>query len=122
MRPWIAESIFSAPLSEHIREADHTPTLLSTSYRPLSSEVKRLQFCVQSLVSAETFMFTTAEHSKLHKGLLDFTSNLQNFPPGPTAFEQFRLVYPLRGWLFWLPRSFLEVEKKDLHVMVCFPF
>ena len=67
-------------------------------------------------------MSTTEEHSRLNKALLDFTRNLQNFPPGPSPHEQFRLVYPLRGWLFWLPRSFLQVEKKDFHVLVCFAF
>lgn len=122
MRPWIADSIFSAPLSEHIKEADHAPPILSMPYQPLPGEARRLKLCIDSLIRAETFMSTKQEHSQLHKGLLDFTRNLQSFPPGPTASEQFRLVYPLRGWLFWLPRSFLEMEKKDLHVVVCFAF
>lgn len=122
MRPWIADSIFSAPLIEHIREADHAPPVLSEPYRPRPGEAKRLQLCVDSLRLVESFMSTTEEHLQLHKGLLDFTRNLQHFPPGPSPSEQFRLVYPLRGWLFWLPRSFLEIEKKDLRVLVCFAF
>jgi hypothetical protein len=122
MRPWISESIFAAPLLEHIQEADHAPPMLSMPYRPLPGEAKRLKLCIDSLYRAEKFMSTTEEHSQLHKGLLDFTRNLRAFPPGPSLSEQFRIVYPLRGWLFWLPRSFLQMEKKDLHVLVCFAF
>lgn len=122
MRPWVSESIFAAPLLEHIQEADHTRPILSMPYRPLAGESKRLKLCIDSLHRAENFMTTTEEHSQFHKGLLDFTRNLQNFPPGPSASEQFKLVYPLRGWLFWLPRSFLQMEKKDIHVLVCFAF
>lgn len=122
MRPWITDSLFAAPLLEHIREADHATSLLSMPYWPLPEESKRLKLCIASLYRAESFMSTTEEHSQLHKGLLDFTRNLQNFPPGPSPSEQFKIIYPLRGWLFWLPRSFLQMEKKDIHVLVCFAF
>ena len=122
MRPWISKSIFAAPLLEHIREADQAPPVLPMPFRPQPGEAKRLQLCIDALHRAENFMTTTEEHSQLHRGLLDFTRNLQNFPPGPSPSEQFKLVYPLRGWLFWLPRSFLQMEKKDIHVLVCFAF
>lgn len=122
MRPWIEDSLFAAPLLEHIREADQAPPVLSMPYQPLPGESKRLKLCIDSLHRAESFMSTTEEHLHLHKGLLDFTRNLQNFPPGPSPSEQFKIIYPLRGWLFWLPRSFLQMEKKDIHVLVCFAF
>lgn len=122
MRPWVFDSIFSAPLVEHLKEADIPPRILSMPYHPLLREAKRLKICIDSLHRAESFMSTTEEHSQFHKCLWDFTRNLRTFPPGPSQSEQFKIVYPLRGWLSWLPRSFLQMEKKELHVLVCFAF
>ena len=92
MRLWIFDSIFSAPLVEHIKEAESLLRMLSMPYEPLPVESERLKLCINSLRRVEAFMSTTEENSQLHKGLLDFTCNLQNFPPGPSQSEQFRIV------------------------------
>jgi hypothetical protein len=92
------------------------PTTLHTN----PTERSRLDLCISTLHLSTPYMITTPEHANLHKGLSNFTENLRSFPPGPIAAKQFKLLYPLRGWLFWMPTGFLDMDKKDVHILLCF--
>jgi hypothetical protein len=105
----------------HIIAGETMPLSLPPSTPlPNPTDRSRLDLCISTLHLSAPYMSTTPEHANLHKGLLTFTENLRNFPPGPTAAEQFKLLYPLRGWLFWMPTSFLEMDRKDVHTLLCF--
>jgi hypothetical protein len=91
-----------------------------TTPHPNPTDRSRLYLCISTLHLSAPYMITTPEHGNLHKGLSNFTENLRSFPPGPTAAEQFKLLYPLRGWLFWMPTSFLDMDRKDVHTLLCF--
>jgi hypothetical protein len=75
-------------------------SLPPTTPHPNPTDKTRLDLCISTLHLSAPYMTTTPEHANLHKGLLNFTENLCNFPPGSTAAEQFKLLYPLRRWLF----------------------
>jgi hypothetical protein len=87
---------------------------------PNPTDRSRLDLCISTLHLSAPYMITTREYANLHKGLSNFTENLRSFPPGPTAAEQFKLLYPLRGWLFWMPTNFLDMDRKDVHTLLCF--
>ena len=120
MRPWATESMFAATIAGHIKAVDQMSIRKATS--PDESDTARLKFCIDSLEEAQTCMTKSKEHANLHKGLLDFTQNLRNFPPRPSAAEQFKILSPLRGWLFWMPTSFLEMDGKHVGTLVCFAY
>jgi len=50
--------------------------------------------------------------------LIGFVQKLQDKIPAPTAEDQFQLMHPLRGWLFFLPIDFLRRGQTDPSVMV----
>ncbi|KAE8444346.1 hypothetical protein EG329_000656 [Mollisiaceae sp. DMI_Dod_QoI] len=120
MRTWANESVFSAILMQHLKEdagvEDPNPP------GPNDDDQARLDFCIRSLKEAEDFMTQATEHAAMHKCLLSFTENLRTLPPGPKMSEQYRILYPLRGWLFWMPKSFLDMDKKDLHTLISFAY
>ncbi|KAF8859731.1 hypothetical protein BDZ45DRAFT_349964 [Acephala macrosclerotiorum] len=119
MRPWVNESMFSRILLQSLKDAEAED---ANPIGPTPDDHARLNFCIVSLKKAEDFMTQTEELAALHKGLLSFTENLRNFPPGPKASQQYRIIYPLRGWLFWMPRSLMDMDKGDINTLVSFAY
>ena len=51
--------------------------------------------------------------------LIDFVQNLLARPPDTApATKQFKVLHPLRGWLFWLPSSLVDLTRRDTIVLV----
>src|SRR6187402_2662086 len=122
MRSWASESVFSTFLIRHYQDMDKADTTPILSHAPTPADQARLKLCITSLLAAEPLMTLTSEQANFHKGLLNFTQNLRSFPPGPTAPEQFKVLYPLRGWLFWMPTSLFCVDQKDPGTLLCFAY
>ncbi|CZR58513.1 uncharacterized protein PAC_08405 [Phialocephala subalpina] len=106
-------------------DADHLKDAGADESNPMGPnkvDYTRSNFCIESLKKAEDFMTQTEELANLHKGLLSFTENLRNFPPGPKASQQYRTVYPKRVWLFWMPISFTNMDKGDINTLLSFAY
>ncbi|KZF24306.1 hypothetical protein L228DRAFT_94077 [Xylona heveae TC161] len=113
MQPWKDESDFSDYLDSG---APIRPSLW-TELTPQDAH----HLIGRSLVSLENFrpcLNGKPEPARAVRELLKFLENLRTCPPGPASSDQYRVLHPLRSWLFWLPSAVVDLSNKDVIVMI----
>jgi hypothetical protein len=114
--------MFSAILLWNIREMDGNHASDSLP-EPTDHDTERLDRCISYLKEGSDFMAkATPLHLSLYNLFLNFAQDLRDKPPGPTAAEQFEILFPLRGWLFLIPTAIFDSEIRDVNHLVLFAF
>lgn len=108
MQSWKNESLFA----EYIAEEDLVASALRTHRRQPSIDPSERGTILQNTMQALQMLHMAlgGQELELHwvNQLLTYVQRLQTLSPAKTAEEQFRQLYYLRKWLFWVPVSLLQ--------------
>ncbi|KAI9751410.1 MAG: hypothetical protein M4579_006093 [Chaenotheca gracillima] len=122
MQAWKQDSLFADVIAEQaiFPRAPPSPVPLDPHRvtEPRQEDLAILQQVYQALRKVESYVSNNAEEAKGIDELMSLIRNLRLHLPVHSAAEQFKLLQPLRGWLFWLPISFLQRMDGDPSVLV----
>ena len=123
MRPMQKTSRFSELLARNIKEIDDHNAEEELGPRiPSERDTARLELLISYLRSAEPFV---KEMSSLRNSyfdlLLEFSLDTLREPPGPTAMEQFKRMFPLESNIIILASQLVaETNIRDVNNLVLF--
>lgn len=101
------ESVFSDFINEEVDLEVNYPRRPSVDARDRNGILQNVIQAVESIRGA----VATHEHESYWIGqLLAYLLRLQGSEPAHTADEQFRQLYALRKWLFWMPVALLQQQ------------
>ncbi|KAI9849154.1 MAG: hypothetical protein M1837_005384 [Sclerophora amabilis] len=122
MQEWSQDSVLAEVIAEQtiFPRAPPSPVPLDPHRisEPRQEDVIMLQQVYSALRKLETFVSENLEESKRVDELMSLVRKLRLHLPVHSAAEQFKLLHPLRGWIFWLPISLLQCMKDEPSVLV----
>lgn len=120
IRNWRSESTLSDLISQQSILSQHT---FSNDSSFVSTETRQDQLSTLSRVQdilhrLQPYLTTCEQESRWIDQLSGYIQRLTNSDPPPTAEDQFRQLYALRKWLFWVPVTLLSSRKGDIFTLL----
>jgi hypothetical protein len=116
MQSWSGESALSASINQQIILSQHTFTNHSNfvgaeARQDHLNTLARVQNILQRL---HPYLSACEQESRWINQLSDYIQRLVNSESPPTSEDQFKQLYALRKWLFWVPVTLLSSRKGDI--------
>jgi hypothetical protein len=116
MQSWSGESTLSELINQQIILSQHTfinhSNFVSAEARQDHlNTLARVQNILQRL---QPYLSTCEQESRWINQLSDYIQRLVNSESPPTSEDQFKQLYALRKWLFWVPVTLLSSRKGDI--------
>lgn len=120
MQSWRSESILPDLISQQSILSQHSfandSTFVSTETRQDQlSTLSRVQGILQRL---QPYLTACEQELRWIDQLSGYIQRLTHSDPPPTSEDQFRQLYALRKWLFWVPVTLLSSRKGDIFTLL----
>ncbi|TLD27767.1 uncharacterized protein E2P81_ATG11055 [Venturia nashicola] len=120
MQNWRSQSTLSDLINQLSTSSRHTfandSSFVSTETRQDQlSTLSRVQDVLQRL---KPYLTTCEQESRWIGQLSGYIQRLINSDAPPTSEDQFRQLYALRKWLFWVPITLLSSRKGDIFTLL----
>lgn len=120
LQNWRTESTLSDLISQQSTLLQHTfandSSLVSTEAR--QDQLRTLSRVQDILQRLQPYLTTCEQESRWIDQLSGYIQRLINSDPPPTSEDQFRQLYALRKWLFWVPVTLLSSRKGDIFTLL----
>jgi hypothetical protein len=120
MQSWSGESTLSDLINQQAILSQHTFTNNSNfvSAEARQEQLNTLARVQNVLQRLQPYLSTCEQESRWIDQLSGYVQRLVNSDPPPTSEDQFRQLYALRKWLFWVPVTLLSSRKGDIFTLL----
>lgn len=121
MQPWKNESQFTDFIAEQSTFPTEQPSPNPNAKKlsqPQRRDLEALAEAYARLQRVEHHLKSNGEDTKAINQLMNFVRGIRKVSPNHSAAQRFEMLNPLRGWLFWLPVSFLQQSRASPSALV----